>query len=66
MSTSNKYVVVGLGMSTCTRRVLTALEEKGAAYEIRPVNFGAGEHKSAEYLEVYNYSSFVCFDGMDG
>jgi len=50
---SHQFTVVGLSMSTCTRRVLTALEEKGATYQLQPVNFGQGEHKSAQYLEKH-------------
>jgi len=40
-------------MSTCARRVLTTAEELGLSYELVPVNFAAGEHKSAEYLEKH-------------
>lgn len=42
--------LVGVPMSTCTRRALTALEETGAPYEIQVINFPAGEHKTPEYL----------------
>jgi len=49
-----RFTVVGLGMSTCARRVLTALEEKGASdqYHLQPVDFQSGQHKSAHYLET--------------
>jgi len=47
---SHHFTVVGVGMSTCTRRVLTTLEEKHAPYTLQPVDFSKGEHKSQEYL----------------
>jgi glutathione S-transferase len=37
--------VYGLAMSTCTQRVLTTLVEKGLKYEIKAIDFAAGEHK---------------------
>lgn len=55
-------------MSTCSRRGFTVAEElgtslnnivkltmflSGVAYELVPVDFGKGEHKSAEYREKY-------------
>jgi len=43
--------VYGLAMSTCTQRVLTTLTEKGLKFELKAVDFSAGEHKSAKYLE---------------
>jgi glutathione S-transferase len=50
----SKYTVVGLPQSTCTRRVLTVLEEKGVAYDIRRVDFGAGENKTEEYKQKFH------------
>ncbi|RAL14499.1 putative glutathione S-transferase [Aspergillus homomorphus CBS 101889] len=40
----------GIAMSTCTKRVMVALNEKGVEHELVPVNFAQGEHKSPEYL----------------
>ncbi|PYH49586.1 glutathione S-transferase [Aspergillus saccharolyticus JOP 1030-1] len=40
----------GIPMSTCTKRVQIALNEKGVDHELVPVNFAQGEHKSPEYL----------------
>ncbi|TFY82133.1 hypothetical protein EWM64_g1877 [Hericium alpestre] len=37
--------------STCTSRVVVVLKEKNVPYEIVPVDLGAGEHKSATFLE---------------
>lgn len=42
--------VYGLAFSTCTQRVLTTLTEKGLKYELVPVDFANGEHKSEKYL----------------
>jgi glutathione S-transferase len=41
----------GIGRSTCTQRVLATLKEKQVPYEIVNIDFAAGEHKSAKYLE---------------
>eukprot|EP01121_Diplochlamys_sp_Union-15-3_P012116 TRINITY_DN3590_c1_g1_i1.p1 TRINITY_DN3590_c1_g1~~TRINITY_DN3590_c1_g1_i1.p1 ORF type:complete len:238 (-),score=50.51 TRINITY_DN3590_c1_g1_i1:6-653(-) len=46
----SNITVVGLYMSTCTRRVLTVLEETGTPYTLKPVDFAKGEHKSPEYV----------------
>jgi glutathione S-transferase len=50
----SKYTVVGVPQSTCTRRVLMTLEEKGVAYDIRGVDFPNGEHKTDEYKQKFN------------
>lgn len=36
--------------STCTRKVLATLEEKGASYELRLIDLAKREQKSAEHL----------------
>jgi len=41
----------GLTMSTCTKRVLTTLKEKGLEFELVPVDFAGGEHKSESFRE---------------
>ena len=46
--------LVGNAQSTCTRRVLMALEETGTPYEIQSINFAAGEHKVPEYKEKHH------------
>lgn len=43
--------VYGAAASTCTKRVLTTLVEKNVPYELVPVNFAAGEHKTPEFLK---------------
>ncbi|KAI5123005.1 hypothetical protein M0805_007627 [Coniferiporia weirii] len=40
----------GIILSTCTQAVVTTLKEIGVPYEILPVDFAGGEHKSAKYL----------------
>eukprot|EP01121_Diplochlamys_sp_Union-15-3_P012118 TRINITY_DN3590_c1_g2_i2.p1 TRINITY_DN3590_c1_g2~~TRINITY_DN3590_c1_g2_i2.p1 ORF type:complete len:216 (-),score=41.79 TRINITY_DN3590_c1_g2_i2:17-664(-) len=46
----SNITVVGIPLSTCTRRVLTVLEETGTSYTLKPVDFAKGEHKSPEYI----------------
>jgi len=45
--------IVGVAMSTCTRRVLTVLEEIKIPYTLQPVDFAKGEHKTPEYLQKH-------------
>ncbi|RWW04961.1 hypothetical protein GW17_00031794 [Ensete ventricosum] len=42
--------VYGAAMSTATVRVLLCLEEMGAEYELVPIDFFTGEHKSPPHL----------------
>lgn len=42
--------VYGNPMSTCTRKVLCLLDEKGAAFEFSVVDFTKGEHKQPAHL----------------
>eukprot|EP01137_Pigoraptor_chileana_P033773 Opistho-2@25192 len=44
--------VYGMAMSTCTRRVITALEEKGLAYELEIVDLMKGAHKQPDFLKL--------------
>ncbi|WP_417318726.1 glutathione S-transferase family protein [Emcibacter sp.] len=37
---------------TCARVCLTALEETGVAFETRLIAFGAGDHRSPEFLKI--------------
>ena len=41
----------GPAMSTCVKRVLTTLKEKGLEYELVPVDLSKGEHKSEAFRE---------------
>src|SRR4051795_9201851 len=45
-----KMKVYGHPISTCTRKVLATLAEKGAAFEFVVVDLFKGEHKAAEHL----------------
>jgi glutathione S-transferase len=40
----------GATLSWNVTRCVAALEEAGVEYEIVPINFGTGEHKSPEHL----------------
>jgi glutathione S-transferase len=44
--------VHGVKGSTCTQRVLTALNEKGVPYELITINFAKAENKSETYLKL--------------
>ncbi|PRP73139.1 hypothetical protein PROFUN_03453 [Planoprotostelium fungivorum] len=52
-TTTMTIQIKGLYMSTCARRGFTVAEELGVAYELVPVDFAKGEHKSPEYREKY-------------
>jgi len=52
-SQSHQITIVGAGMSTCTRRVLTVLEEIKVPYTLQPIDFAKGEHKSPEYIQKH-------------
>jgi glutathione S-transferase len=54
--------VHGVVQSTCTRRVLTALIEKGVPYELVAVNFQAAEHKSAPFLAMQPFGKIPVLD----
>ena len=43
--------VFGHPMSTCTRKVLTVLAEKGQKFDFVLVDLSKGEHKQAEHLD---------------
>ena len=45
--------IVGTAGSTCTRRVLTALEETGTPFDLQTVDFAAGEQKTPEYKQKH-------------
>jgi glutathione S-transferase len=38
-------IVYGTYRSTCTKRVLTTLHEKGLKYELQPIDLAKGEQK---------------------
>lgn len=44
--------IYGVAMSTCTSRVLATAVEKGADFEIEPVDLSTGAHKKPEFLAL--------------
>jgi glutathione S-transferase len=44
--------VHGHPMSTCTRKVLTTLAEKGVEADLQVVDFAKGEHKQADHMAL--------------
>lgn len=44
--------IYGLAMSTCTSRVMATAIEKGAPFEIEPVDLFGGAHKKPEFLAL--------------
>ena len=43
--------IFGHTMSTCTRKVLATIHEKGHSPDLVVVDFAKGEHKGAEHVE---------------
>ena len=54
--------IFGNSMSTCTRRVLTALEEKNAKYELVTLDFAKGDHKSPANLARQPFGQMPSLD----
>jgi len=61
---SHNFIVHGAAYSTATQRVLVALEEKGAKYELKFVDLFKGEHKKAEFVALQPFGQIpVLIDG---
>ncbi|MDW8250769.1 MAG: glutathione S-transferase N-terminal domain-containing protein [Myxococcales bacterium] len=58
--------VVGHPMSTCTRKVLCTLAEKGAEYEFVTVDLMKGEHKTPAYLAKHPFGVVPVLEEEDG
>jgi glutathione S-transferase len=58
--------VYGHPMSTCTRRVLTTLAEKGATAEFILVDLTKGEHKQPAHLARQPFGVVPAFEDDDG
>ena len=43
--------LVGSPFSTCTRRVAVVAKEAGVPFELVPIDFTKGEHKTPAFLE---------------
>ncbi|KAH9934001.1 glutathione S-transferase C-terminal-like protein [Epithele typhae] len=52
----------GATIATCTKRVLTVIEELSIPYELVPVNFFAGEHKDPSFLAVQPFGQIPYID----
>ncbi|CAI5467508.1 unnamed protein product [Closterium sp. Yama58-4] len=58
--------VYGMNMSTCTKRVLTTLEEKAVTdYEVVTVDLAKGEHKSEEFTKKQPFGVIPYLDDGD-
>ncbi|KAG8910841.1 hypothetical protein FRC02_006984 [Tulasnella sp. 418] len=57
---SNK--IVGHPLSSCTQRVATVCREKGIPYQLTPVDFATGEHKSPQHLEKQPFGQVPYID----
>ncbi|CAL9136323.1 unnamed protein product [Musa acuminata var. zebrina] len=57
--------VYGAAMSTATVRVLLFLEEMGAEYELVPIDFSTGEHKSPPHLARNPFGQMPAFEDGD-
>jgi glutathione S-transferase len=60
-------VIYGPKYSTYVRSVLLALEEKGAAYEVKEVDILKGEHQSPDFISRQPFAKVPAFshDGFD-
>ncbi|KAI0334604.1 glutathione S-transferase [Cubamyces sp. BRFM 1775] len=52
----------GSPISTCTNRVRTVCEELGVAYEVVPIDFSKGEHKSPEFTAIQPFGQVPYLD----
>jgi len=50
--------IYGMNFSTCTRRVITTLEEKNVPYELVVVDLSKGAHKQPEHLARQPFGQF--------
>ncbi|XVF21932.1 hypothetical protein REPUB_Repub12eG0131600 [Reevesia pubescens] len=57
--------VHGSPMSTATQKVLVCLYEKEVEFEFVPVNMGAGEHKSENFLSLNPFGQVPAFEEGD-
>lgn len=58
--------IYGAIISTCCQRVVTVCKELNIPYEIVPINFDKGEHKSPEYLEKQPFGQVPYMIDDDG
>ncbi|XP_022758027.1 glutathione S-transferase F6-like [Durio zibethinus] len=55
----------GSPLSTATQRALTCIYEKEVEFHFVPVNMGAGEHKSENYLSLNPFGQVPAFEEGD-
>ncbi|CAI7882969.1 unnamed protein product [Closterium sp. NIES-54] len=66
MATVSKTKIYGLKLSTCTKRVLVALEEKNVTdYDLVTVDVFKGEHKSAEFKKKQPFGVIPVLEDED-
>lgn len=54
--------IFGHPMSTCTRKVLCTLAEKGTPFELTTIDFATGQHKQPAYLEHQPFGQLPSLD----
>ncbi|KAG8977058.1 hypothetical protein FRC05_002579 [Tulasnella sp. 425] len=54
--------IIGVDVSTCTRRVKVVLFEKGVDFVIKPVDWSTGEHKSEAHLAKQPFGQVPILD----
>eukprot|EP01088_Endostelium_zonatum_P001518 TRINITY_DN11826_c0_g1_i1.p1 TRINITY_DN11826_c0_g1~~TRINITY_DN11826_c0_g1_i1.p1 ORF type:complete len:215 (-),score=51.00 TRINITY_DN11826_c0_g1_i1:41-685(-) len=60
----HQITILGMGMSTCTRRALTVAAEVGLDYKIQTVDLMKGAHKQPEFLKEQPFGQIpVLHDG---
>ncbi|CAI5980894.1 unnamed protein product, partial [Closterium sp. NIES-64] len=66
MAAASKTKIYGLKLSTCTKRVLTALEEKNVTdYEFVTIDLSKGEQKSAEFKKKQPFGVIPVLEDED-
>lgn len=58
-------LVFGNPMSTCTRKVLTVLGEKGAPFDFVTIDFQKGEHKAPAHVARQPFGQVPAFEDGD-
>ena len=56
----------GNPMSTCTKRVLTVLEELSVPYELIKIDFAKGEHKAPAFVALQPFGQVPVLETEDG
>lgn len=59
------YKLHGVGMSTCTQRVLISAAEAGVDVELVPVDFQKAEHKSEAFLKLQPFGQVPALEDSE-